>query len=39
MTTHSNRHLEVGHMAIKTTWPLQHTCGQREDHDLSAKRR
>lgn len=25
-------------MAIKTTWPVQHTCGHREDHDLSATR-
>jgi hypothetical protein len=25
-------------MAIKTTWPVEHTCGHREDHDLSAKR-
>lgn len=25
-------------MAIKTTWPVEHTCGHREDHELSAKR-
>lgn len=25
-------------MAIKTTWPVEHTCGHREDHDLSGKR-
>jgi hypothetical protein len=25
-------------MGIKTVWPIEHICGHREDHDLSAKR-
>jgi hypothetical protein len=25
-------------MAIKTEWPVEHHCGHREEHDLSARR-